>query len=68
MKCWNCDDTLLILPYWRMVQCTQCKKVNRIPGNGVFDEKDENKVGKMTYKDKTNDVVFDIMFPVTVSF
>jgi hypothetical protein len=68
MKCWNCDETLLIFPDWRMVQCTQCFKVNRIPGSGTFDEKDEGKVGKMTYRDKTKDVEFDIMFPVTVRF
>ena len=67
IKCWNCDSTLLIFPDWRIVQCTQCMKLNRIPGTGSFDDPNDKLVGKLTYRDKPKEVEFDIMFPVTVS-
>ena len=67
MKCWNCDDTLIIFPDWKIVQCTQCRKLNRVVGTGIFDEEFGDRHGKMTYRDRKKDVEFDVMFPVTVS-
>ena len=65
LRCWNCDTDLLIQPEWRLVQCTQCMKLNRVPGSGIFDDEQIN--GQLTFKDKVNDNEFDINFPVSHS-
>ena len=55
---------MIIQPDWKLVQCTQCLKINRIPGSGIFD--DEIK-GTITFKDQVGDNEFDIKFPVAYS-
>ena len=64
-KCWNCDQTMLIQPDWKIIQCISCLKLNRIPGTGMFD--DEVIPGKLTYKDKSKDIELEISVPIQVS-
>jgi uncharacterized CHY-type Zn-finger protein len=32
--CWNCQSVLMVKEEWGVVQCTNCDKMNRVPGSG----------------------------------
>lgn len=63
-KCWNCDQTMLIQPDWKIIQCVGCLKLNRIPGSGMFD--DEVIPGQLKYKDETKQIELEISVPIQV--
>ncbi len=71
LNCWNCNKDVLIQKEWKLVQCTICSKVNRVPGSGIYDENhnvNEEIKGKATFKDmKPDGFEFDIQFPVSHS-
>ncbi len=55
--CWNCQSILMIKEEWNVVQCTNCQKINRIPGT----EKKE----PVPLNDNMNH--FDLYLPYVVS-
>lgn len=55
--CWNCQSILMVKEEWSVIQCTNCQKINRIPGT----EKKE----PLPLNDCTNH--FDLYLPYVVS-
>lgn len=55
--CWNCQSILMVKEEWNVIQCTNCQKINRIPGT----EKKE----PVQLNDNYNH--FDLYLPYVVS-
>ena len=55
--CWNCQSILMVKDEWNIIQCTNCQKINRIPGT---EQKEQIKIN-----DNSNH--FDLYLPYVVS-
>ena len=58
--CWNCQTVLMVKEEWNVVQCTNCDKINRVPGS----QNDVN--NQLRINDNLNH--FDLYLPYVVSF
>lgn len=56
--CWNCNSILMVKDEWNIIQCTNCQKINRIPGT---DKREPVKIN-----DNVNH--FDLYLPYVVNF